>query len=106
MILHAEIEWWHNNGGPSNTTEARAPTSALLFDVEDAVGGNGMMHNTPMAHKALEEGKMKLYAVLHQKTKPHGNINRKLTKSRGNTASLILGKGQEGQEGLASPRAS
>mmetsp|Transcript_8135 Transcript_8135/g.14161 ORF Transcript_8135/g.14161 Transcript_8135/m.14161 type:complete len:599 (-) Transcript_8135:110-1906(-) len=68
-ILHSEIE----RCSSSSSDDPKAPISALLFDIEIAVGGHGVITRNDSVNEMLEEGELELCAVLRQKTKYRGN---------------------------------
>jgi len=68
-ILHSEIE----RLGSSSDAKNPAPVSALLFDIEIAVAGHGVIRNADSMVEMLEEGELELCAALRQMTKHRGN---------------------------------
>eukprot|EP00573_Skeletonema_grethae_P000012 CAMPEP_0201687786 /NCGR_PEP_ID=MMETSP0578-20130828/1689_1 /ASSEMBLY_ACC=CAM_ASM_000663 /TAXON_ID=267565 /ORGANISM="Skeletonema grethea, Strain CCMP 1804" /LENGTH=679 /DNA_ID=CAMNT_0048171961 /DNA_START=83 /DNA_END=2122 /DNA_ORIENTATION=- len=71
--------------------DPKSSVTALLFDIEVAVRGNGMTKIDRLT-EILEQGELELCAVLRQKSKVHDNIE---GGSESNSNNSLLG-GQEG----------
>ena len=90
-ILHCEIER-SNSSSPNNNSNNGI--TALLFDIEVAVRGNGVIHNNinnddddedSIMIEILEEETLELCAVLRQKRKYRGGDNNNMDGDDNNT---------------------
>ncbi|KAL7540040.1 hypothetical protein ACHAXR_009820 [Thalassiosira sp. AJA248-18] len=115
-ILHSQIERRSNDDDSpqdAKKKKKKAPISALLFDIEIAVGGDGILRSAgSSSREVLEEGELELRAVLRQKNKFRGKdddydnaaaVEEKIASSNNNNgaaaaaaAKLLLGGGTVG----------